>query len=202
MQLSAEEENPMRAAREQPLSHHRKQSMHARPYRLSSKRATQVIAAGLTATVVMVGLSYLMGPVSVASPDYASQYGSILISEETTLTNPIWWVGMVMHLALGTFAWSFLYDFLDSRRILFGLDWTPRGAAYGAALWLLNSLVVAPLAGEGTFFNFMFNPVAMSITNLICWLGYGVALAGLVRARMSRINIGLQSEEEQSKWVA
>ncbi len=161
---------------------------------------SQVIAAGLTASVIMVGLSYLMGPVGVASPDYAAQYGALLISEETTLTRSIWWVGMAMHLVLGAFVWSFLFDYLDSRKVLARLDWTPRGAIYGTALWLVNSLIAAPLAGEGVFFNYMFNPVAMSITNLICWLGYGVALAGLTRARVAR-HVSHTTHSEK-KWAA
>jgi hypothetical protein len=152
-------------------------------YRPNIQKSSQLVLAGLVASVAMMAVAYLLRSMGIPAPDYASQYGAILLGgDHPQAFTTMWWVGLVWHSLNGILLFSFLFDFLADRTVL-PSEPIVKGIIYGVGLWLLTSALVAPLAGEGFFFRNLLNPGLTTATNLLSWLVYGALLDSMTRVR-------------------
>lgn len=166
-------------------------------YRPNGRKLQQLFISGFTATIAMLGLSYLLLASGVSAIDYAGQIGTVLnggfIPEPFSTT---WWAGLGLQTVLGTFLFSVLFDYLAHQKILPTDKWV-KGLLYGTAVWFLTSAVVAPLANQGMFFRLTSTPAILTFANLVCWLGYGMVLDGMTRVRVVHSVAGGVSEQKQ-----
>ncbi len=154
------------------------------PYRPNSNKLMQLFVAGFIGIVTMTALAYLLRAFGISAPDFAAEYGAILNEQTYPVSgSALWWVGLGWHFINGTFIFSLLYDYLGDRRVLKG-ERSVKGLLYGVGIWLLISVIIAPMAGEGLFFRYMAQPAMMAVTALVGWLTYGLVLDSMTRVRV------------------
>lgn len=169
------------------------ETIHTAPYGANARKITQLVFSGFVATAAMVAVSYLLRLIGAPAPDFAAQYGAILNSQIHPDTfSGLWWAGLLWHFLNGTVIFSFLYDYLTHRMLLTSERRT-KGIVYGTAIWLMVSLLVAPIAGEGIFFRLMPNPVVFAVAALMCWVAYGLVLDEMTRVPIVH-DIGLSEK--------
>lgn len=166
------------------------------PYWMNSQKAARVVTAGIVGSVAMMTVAYILRAFGVPAPDFAAQYGAILNMQvhPPAFSGP-WWAGMAWHTINGAVIFAFLYDYLTHKGALPASPGT-RGTVYGSALWLVVSLLVAPLAGEGVFFRWMANPVMVAVGALASWVVYGAVLERMLRTpTFQRLGVADESRE-------
>lgn len=136
----------------------------------------RAIAGGLTGTVMMTAMMYLVAPMMMGMRmDIAAMLGSMLGGS--------WAAGMAMHFMLGSVVFPAAY-----RSILYG--WLPgspvlRGTIWGALLWLLAQSIVMPMMGGGAFSSQMGGAMA-AMGSLIGHVIYGSLLGGIAGSPVPR----------------
>lgn len=126
------------------------------------------VIGGVVGTLVMTAMMYGVAPMMGVEMDVAAMLGGMLGGS--------WMAGLVMHLALGAFAFPGLFlvgvKAVGSGALVFN------GLAWGATLWLMAQVVVMPMMGAGLFSAGAGGPVA-AVASLMGHLAYG-GLLGLV----------------------
>lgn len=136
----------------------------------------RAIAGGLTSTVVMTAMMYLVAPMMMGvRMDIAAVLGSMLGGS--------WVAGMAMHAMLGSVVFPPAY-----RSILYG--WLPgspvlRGTIWGALLWFMAQSIVMPMMGGGVFSSQMGGGMA-AMGSVIGHLIYGSLLGGIAGGPVPR----------------
>ena len=135
---------------------------------------TRIFISGFLATAIMTAIIYLLPLLGIAKLDYAALMGSLLTGHFTPIFSEGWWVGLTSHFIFGTIIFPlayvyFLYPILYSRPVI-------RGLAYGACLWLVVEIVVAPALGMGLFSQYLPDTSMILFENLIAHLAYGGVL--------------------------
>jgi hypothetical protein len=90
---------------------------------------------------------------------------------------------MVLHLALGTFAFPLLYDLFIDKGLLPNRP-TLKGLLFGGLLWFVTEAIVKVISGDGFFSSNMPYPAAISTVTLITFLGYGLVLEQMTKVRV------------------
>jgi hypothetical protein len=132
--------------------------------------------AGFLGTFVVTCLVIFASPTLRGGPaDLAAMLAGLL--------GGTWLAGLAMQFLVGTFALPALYVALLDRRLHGGP--AVRGAIWGAALWLLSQLVLAPAAGGG-FFCSAAGGLRVVADSLVGHLAYGLVLGVLAGAPNER----------------
>jgi hypothetical protein len=133
------------------------------------RRFPRTLAGGLTGTVVMTAMMYLVAPMMTGvSMDIAAMLGSMLGGS--------WAAGMAMHFMLGSLVFPAAYGYVLYPR----LPGSPvvRGTFWGVMLWLLAQLIVMPMMGGGVFSSQMGGAMA-AMGSLVGHAAYGSLLGAI-----------------------
>lgn len=127
----------------------------------------RILIGGFVATLVITLLMYFGAPMMTGAP-------MDIAGELSRMVGTPWVVGMMAHFILGTVVFPFTYAYV-AHSLLPGND-VVRGLLWGATLWFIAMLVMAPMMGKGVFMGAA--PAAMS--SLIGHLAYGLVLGLIV----------------------
>ncbi|MGI9302834.1 MAG: DUF6789 family protein [Gammaproteobacteria bacterium] len=127
----------------------------------------RVLIGGFAATIVITLMMYFGASMMTGAPlDIAGELSGMIGAP--------WIVGMVIHFALGTVAFSFAYAFVVCR-FLPGSA-ALRGVMWGVILWLVAMLIMGPMMGKGLFMG----ATPAAIASLAGHIAYGLTLGLIV----------------------
>jgi hypothetical protein len=156
-----------------------------RHYGVNSPKLIQLFSAGFVASIAAIVFSFICLVFNIPTPEVGSLYGAILNGQiYPDAWSGKWWLGIVGHIFLGTFAFSLFFDFLADR------NWLPskrrvKGLVYGVILSLLFCIVVAPLAGDGIFFSIQDNSLVRTFMSFLAGQVYAMTLESMTRVRIA-----------------
>lgn len=101
----------------------------------------KLFVAGFTATVGMTVLMYVAPMMGMPKMDIAAMLGTMFL----TSPGPAFWLGMMIHLMMGTVLFPAIYRFLLQPASGSG---TGRGVLFGLLLWAAANLMVMPMMGS------------------------------------------------------
>ena len=105
---------------------------------------SRFILGGAVGTTVMTLMMYFLRPIIVGAPmDIASEIGSKLGNN--------WWLGMGVHVTIGTIVIPLLLAFVLSKFLPGPM--VVKGLLTGILFWLVTMLVIMPSMGKGFFLS-------------------------------------------------
>ena len=133
------------------------------------------ILGGAVGTTVMTLMMYFLRPIIVGAPmDIASEIGSQVGDN--------WWLGMGIHVAIGTIVVPLLLAFVLSK-ILPG-PLIVKGLLTGILFWLLTMLVLMPSLGKGLFLSETGEGPKAIMAAFMAHAVYGLLLGGIAGIRI------------------
>lgn len=100
----------------------------------------KLFAAGSAAIVLMTALMYMAPLMGMPQMDIATMVGTMFLASP----GPAFWLGMIIHLMMGTVLFPVIYHFLFQPGSGNG---SGRGLLFGLLLWATANLMVMPLMG-------------------------------------------------------
>lgn len=135
--------------------------------------------AGLAGTIVMTLVIYFASLAGLSSFDLGAILASMIEGRPVPSGSGGWWLAMLVHLLMGTYAIPTLYA-LTFYQFVPRFDWK-LGALYGFCLWVMTAAVLVGASSAGSLF-----------TALLGFLSYGI-IFGVVSAPHSSLNHQLRS---------
>src|SRR5438309_1405929 len=90
-----------------------------RNYEPNARKVSQLIFAGLVATVTMVIVAYLLPLAGMPAPDFGALYGSLLNGQVIPdLYSTPWWLGMAWQFVTGVVVFPLVEDYLADKQVL------------------------------------------------------------------------------------
>ncbi len=153
----------------------------------------KLFAAGFAATVLMTALMYMAPLMGMPKMDIATMLGTMFLASPA----PAFWLGMIIHLMMGTVLFPAIYHFLFQSVSGSG---SGRGLLFGLLLWATANLMVMPMMGaihpmvkNGMMLTpgfLMLNLGVMApIGSLIGHLLYGLVLGKLAGAKTPQLQL-------------
>ncbi len=153
----------------------------------------KLFLAGFVATVAMTALMYLAPMMGMPKMDIATMLGTMFLSRPA----PAFWLGMMIHLMMGTVLFPAIYSFALQPGTGSG---TGRGAFWGLILWAAANLMVMPLMGAihpmvksgmmpAPGFLMLHLGVMAPVGSLVGHLVYGMLLGRLAGPKAARLQL-------------
>lgn len=98
------------------------------------------LLAGFVATAAMTALMYMAPLMGMPKMDIGTMLGTMFLASPA----PAFWLGLMIHLMMGTVLFPAIYGFALQPSRSSG---TGRGAAFGLVLWAAANLMVMPMMG-------------------------------------------------------
>lgn len=127
------------------------------------------LTAGIFATIVLATFMEGIARIVLGGPMKPAD----LISQVLGMDNSLFWLGEIMHYALGII--GFPIGYIVALAVTGMRGGIVSGVIWGFILWLAAATIMMSLAGQPLFFGF---GKAM-IASLVAHLAYGVVLGGL-----------------------
>lgn len=147
-----------------------------------------LLIGGLVATLAMTGLLYLFYPGWLRGP-------LVMTGALEELLGVHWVLGLVVHVALGTFVFPLILVVLNE--VLPG-SLPAKGLLLGAILWFAYETVISPVVGGG-----LFHSQAGGARAVVVFLGahllYGGALGAIARSTVPYRAWSLQPRKDTAK---
>lgn len=153
----------------------------------------KLLAAGFAATVLMTALMYMAPLMRMPKMDIAAMLGTMFLASP----GPAFWLGLMLHLMMGTVLFPAVYHLLF--RPLSG-GGSGRGLLFGLLLWAAVNMMVMPMIGRihplvkngmmpAPGFLMLKLGVLAPIGSFIGHLLYGVVLGKLAGPKTPRLQL-------------